>query len=80
MGIQINGYTDTISASDGSMNVLGVLAARGGGTNQIFHENEQVVINNYEITTGNNALSAGPITIDGGVVVTIPAGSTWTIV
>jgi hypothetical protein len=25
-------------------------------------------------------MSAGPITVDSGVVVTIPSGSTWTVV
>jgi hypothetical protein len=33
----------------------------------------------YVIGTGNNALSAGPITIESGSSVTIPTGSTWVI-
>jgi hypothetical protein len=35
---------------------------------------------NYTIGTNNNALSAGPITINSGVSVTIPSGSRWAIV
>jgi len=35
---------------------------------------------NYTITSGKNAMSAGPITIDTGVAVTVPTGSVWTIV
>jgi len=31
------------------------------------------------MTTGNNALTAGPITINSGIEVTIPSGSTWVI-
>lgn len=42
-------------------------------------ENAQIITANYTITTGNNAMSAGPITIADGVDVVIPDGSTWTI-
>jgi hypothetical protein len=54
--------------------------ATGGGTNQIFFENQQTVTADYTITTGRNAVSAGPITIDTGVSVSIPTGSYWVIV
>lgn len=54
--------------------------ATGGGTNQIFFENEQTVTADYTITTSRNAVSAGPITIDTGVSVSIPTGSYWVIV
>ena len=54
-------------------------AAVGGGTDHIFYENDIHVTTNYAITTGKNAISAGPITVDNGVVVTIPTGSTWSI-
>jgi hypothetical protein len=46
----------------------------------VIYENFQTVRSNYTITTGSNAMSAGPITIADGVVVTIPDGSDWTIV
>ena len=42
-------------------------------------ENAQIITEDYTITDGNNAMSAGPITIADGVDVTIPDGSTWTI-
>jgi hypothetical protein len=54
--------------------------ATGGGTNQVFYENEQTVTTDYTITTGRNAMSAGPITIDDSVTVAVPTGSTWIIV
>ena len=54
--------------------------ATGGGTDEIFYENGQNVTTDYTLTAGKNALSAGPITINDGVTVTIPPGSTWTIV
>lgn len=43
-------------------------------------ENANIITANYSITSGNNAMTAGPITIADGVDVTIPDGSTWTIV
>jgi hypothetical protein len=54
--------------------------ATGGGNNQVFVLNDQIVTNNYTIPTGKNASSAGPITVDTGITVTIPTDSTWVIV
>jgi hypothetical protein len=42
--------------------------------------NTQTISANYTIPAGYNGMSAGPITIPVGVVVTIPAGSSWSIV
>lgn len=65
----------TISFSDPSGG-----GATGGGSDQVFYENDQTVTTNYTITTNKNAMTAGPITVDSGVTVTVPSGSTWTIV
>lgn len=54
--------------------------ATGGGTDQIFWENGQTVTANYTITNNRNAMSAGPITINSGITVTVGAGEVWTIV
>lgn len=54
--------------------------AVGGGTDEIFWENGQTVTTNYTITDGKNAMSAGPITINTGITVTIGDGETWTVV
>ena len=54
--------------------------AKGGGNDQIFFENDQIVTEDYTISNNKNAMSAGPITIDSGAVVTVPSGSTWVIV
>ena len=58
--------------------------AVGGSTDKIFMENGQTVTTNYTIGTefgaACNALSAGPITINSGVTVTIDSGDYWTIV
>jgi hypothetical protein len=45
-----------------------------------LYENSATIAANYTIGTGNNAMSAGPITINTSVTVTVPTGSTWTIV
>lgn len=57
--------------------------AIGGGSNITtlgLYENSNTISANYTIGTGNNAVSAGPITINSGVTVTVPSGSNWVIV
>tara|TARA_B100000123_G_C25646220_1_gene391099 strand:- start:230 stop:619 length:390 start_codon:yes stop_codon:yes gene_type:complete len=54
--------------------------AVGAGTDKVFYENDIGVAQSYTITSGKNAMSAGPITLANGVVVTIPNGSVWTVV
>jgi len=54
--------------------------AVGGGTDKIFYENDQTVTTNYTLTTNKNAMTAGPVSIGSGVVVTIPSNSNWVIV
>ena len=54
--------------------------ALGTGTDQIFYENDQTVTGTYSITAGKNAMTAGPVAINSGVTVTVPSGSSWTIV
>jgi hypothetical protein len=54
----------------------------GGGSNITAYglwENAYVISANYTIGTGNNAMSAGPITINSGVTVTVPSGSRWVV-
>jgi hypothetical protein len=53
--------------------------AVGNANNQVFVENDQNVTGDYTITSGKNAMTTGPITINDGVVVTVPSGSTWVI-
>ena len=67
------GYNGTAWGSIGG-------GATGGGSDAIFYENAQSVTTDYTITSGNNAMSAGPVTINAGVTVTVPTGSNWVIV
>ena len=70
---KFEGYNGTAWGSVGG-------GATGGGSDEIFIENGQTVTTNYTLTTGKNAISAGPITINSGVTVTIPSGQNWVIV
>lgn len=54
--------------------------ATGGGSDKVFVETDQVATSDYTITTGKNAVSAGPVAIGTGVTVTVPSGSTWVVV
>ena len=54
--------------------------ATGGGSDAVFIENGQNVTTDYSIPANTNAGSFGPITIDSGATVTVPASSNWTIV
>lgn len=53
--------------------------ATGGGSDDVFQENSLIVTTNYTITSGKSAASVGPITINPGIIVTIPSGSRWVI-
>lgn len=54
--------------------------ATGGGSDDVFVENSQTVTTDYTLTAGKNAMSAGPVTINSGITVTVPAGSNWAVV
>jgi hypothetical protein len=69
------------NASRGWVRVTGRdQSIKGNGGDRVFVENDQTVTSDYTITAGKNAMSAGPISIDTGVTVTIPTGSVWHIV
>ena len=79
-GLQ-SGATDgqvlTFNSTNGDLELADVSATVAGGA---IYENSQNISANYSITSGKNAMSAGPITIDSGVTVTVTSGSTWTVV
>ncbi len=43
-------------------------------------ENANTVSANYTIQTNYNAMSAGPVTVNSGISLTIPSGSNWVVV
>lgn len=71
--IQFEGYTGTLWSSIGG-------GAKGGGADAVFFENDQTVTTDYTLTTNKNAVTAGPVTVNSGVTVTIPSGSSWVVV
>jgi len=74
-------YNSTLGQFEGYGAAWGALGggATGGGSDSVFVENGDDVTTNYTITSGKNAMSVGPITVESGVVVTIPSGSRWVV-
>ena len=75
-----------------TFNVANVVTLTGGGVvtapvtatvmraSTPFFENSATVSADYTISANQNAMSAGPVTINSGITVTVPSGSVWTIV
>jgi len=73
--------TGVTAYSDGTnVYLTGGGGATGGGADQVFFQNSQNITTSYSIPSGKNAMTAGPITINAGVTVTIPTGSVWSII
>ena len=45
-----------------------------------FEENSNTISDSYTIAANTNALTAGPITVANGTIITISTDATWTIV
>ena len=71
--LQFEGYNGIFWGSIGG-------GATGSLGDQVFLENDQIVLHDYTITAGKNAMSTGPITVAEGVVVTVPDGSVWAVI
>jgi len=57
----------------------GAIGGGGGASEGIFYENDQSLSTNYTIVSTKNAMTAGPITINDGVTVTIETGGRWVV-
>lgn len=75
-------YNSTLGQFEGYGSAWGTIGggAKGGGSDDVFYENAQTITTNYTITTNKNAVTAGPVSINSGVTVTIPSGSSWVVV
>ena len=60
-------------------NTWTAIATDANTTTKGLYEHAHTIAANYSITSGNNAMAAGPITINSSVSVTVPSGSTWVI-
>ena len=76
----VSGYALVSNASGVLSWAAAGAGAQGGGSDEIFWENDQTITQNYSITNGKNAGSFGPIEIQSGVTVTVGSGETWTVV
>jgi hypothetical protein len=65
--------------TDGTNPSWAVLNTDSNTTTKGLYEMANTIAVNYAITSGNNAMTAGPITINSGISVTVPSGSTWVI-
>ena len=70
---QFEGYSNSAWGAVGG-------GATGGGADQVFIENDQTVTTDYTISTNKNAVSAGTLTVNSGVTVTVPSGARWVVV
>jgi len=75
-------YNTTTSSFEGYGAAWGAIGggATGGGTDAWALEHDNTITTNYTIGTGKNVINAGPMTINSGVTVTVPTGSSWSIV
>jgi len=75
-------WNSSLSRFEGYGTAWGAIGggSTGGGSDSVFYENDQTVNNDYTLTSGKNAMSAGPITIASGITVTVPVDSNWSIV
>ena len=85
----INATTTGITTTAGDESILRIqhagvtqieLTGPFASFNAIFLENSTTIEQDYELTSGKNAISAGPISIQEGTTVTVSEGAEWTIV
>jgi len=76
--IRYNVTTNTFEGYGSSWGSIGG-GATGGGGDEVFVENDQTVTTSYTISSGKNAMSTGPLTINSGVVITVPSGARWVV-
>ena len=74
-----SGNSGKYLTTNGSAASWAVLDTDANTTTKGLYEHAHTIAANYSITSGNNAMTAGPITINSGVSVTVPTGSTWVI-
>ena len=74
-----SGNSGKYLTTNGSAASWAVLDTDANTTTKGLYEHAHTISANYSITSGNNAMTAGPITINSSVSVTIPSGSTWVI-
>ena len=72
-------YNSELDEFEGYANSAWGSIGGGASAGGAIYENTQTITANYTMTTGTNGHSVGPITVNAGVTVTIPAGSSWLV-
>jgi hypothetical protein len=52
----------------------------GGATSDAIYENSATISENITIATGRNGMSTGPISVAGGVTVTVDSGARYVVI
>ena len=73
------GHAGKYLTTDATTASWAVLDTDSNTTTKALYEMSNVIAADYTIASGNNAFTAGPITINTGISITVPSGSTWVI-
>ena len=76
-GVTVTGTVAATSYTGDGSNLTGIASTVGGGA---IYENSQTISATHTIPTGSNGMSAGPVTVNNGITLTVSSGSTYTIV
>jgi hypothetical protein len=79
IGSAVAGSTTNVTAN-GTWTFSGATSASVVRASNGILVNSQTVSADYTIATGDNGFSAGPVTVDAGITVTVSSGSVWTVV
>ena len=74
----VDGSNGQFLSTNGTGTLSWATASGGGGSATIL-ENLQTISSNYTVTSGYNGISAGPVTVNTGVAVTVGTGQRWLI-
>jgi hypothetical protein len=76
--IRYNTTSNAFEGFTGNWSPLGG-GATGSGGDQVFVETSQTVTTSYTLSSGFNAITASPLTVESGVTVTVPSGAAWIV-
>ena len=76
-GITVTGTVAATSYTGDGSNLTGIASTVAGGA---IYENSQTISADHTIPVGSKGMSAGPVTVNNGISLTISNGSTYTIV
>jgi hypothetical protein len=71
--------TPSTFIAPGSIAATSTVTGTTINASQPFIVNSKTATVSYSIPAGSSAMSAGPITVNGGVVITVPSGSRWVV-